>query len=62
MPTIGSMFSELGYYTVYKGKWHLSHLNDGIHFDQQRFPVTSDALAPWGFNESTYDGDHHGLA
>ena len=62
MPTMGSMFSELGYYTVYKGKWHLSHLNDGIDFDQQRFPVTSDALAPWGFNEYTYDGDHHGLA
>jgi arylsulfatase len=62
MPTLGSMFGELGYYSAYKGKWHLSHLNDGINFDQQRFPATNGALAPWGFNEYTYDGDHHGLA
>jgi arylsulfatase A-like enzyme len=62
MPTLGSMFSELGYYSAYKGKWHLSHLNEGIDFDQQRYPVTTGALAPWGFNEYTYDGDHHGLA
>jgi arylsulfatase len=62
MPTLGSIFGELGYYSAYKGKWHLSHLNEGIDFDQQRYPVTTGALAPWGFNEYTYDGDHHGLA
>ena len=62
MPTLGSMFAELGYYAAYKGKWHLSHLNHGIEFDQQRFPETTRALEPWGFHEYTHDGDHHGLA
>jgi arylsulfatase len=62
MPTLGSIFGELGYYPVYKGKWHLSNLNHGINFDQQRYPETSRALEPWGFHEYTMDGDHHGIA
>ncbi len=61
MPTLGTIFQELGYYTVYKGKWHLSHLNQGIQFDAQRFPETSRALEPWGFSEYNHDGDHHGI-
>ncbi len=62
MPTLGSIFGELGYYSVYKGKWHLSNLNHGVDFDQQRYPETSGALEPWGFHEYTKDGDHHGVA
>lgn len=62
MLTLGSIFSELGYYSVYKGKWHLSHVNHGIDFDQPRYPETSGALEPWGFHEYTQDGDHHGVA
>ncbi len=62
MPTLGSIFAELGYYPVYKGKWHLSNLNHGINFDAQRYPETSRALEPWGFHEFTLDGDHHGIA
>jgi len=50
MPTLGSIFGKLGYYPVYKGKWHLSNLNHGINFDQQRYPETSRALEPWGFS------------
>jgi len=61
MPTLGSIFGEMGYYSVYKGKWHLSHVNHGIQFDQQRYPETSRALEPWGFHEYTMDGDHHGI-
>ena len=61
MPSMGSIFRELGYYTAYKGKWHLSNVNHGVNFDSQRFPETSAALEPWGFSEYTHDGDHHGL-
>lgn len=61
IPTLGTMFRELGYYTAYKGKWHLSNLNHGVNFDAQRYPQTSDALEPWGFSEFTHDGDHHGI-
>ena len=61
MPTLGTMFRDLGYYTVYKGKWHLSNLNHGVNFDSQRYPETSNALEPWGFSEYTHDGDHHGI-
>ena len=28
LPTIGHMLRDLGYYTVYKGKWHLSEHPD----------------------------------
>jgi arylsulfatase len=59
MPTLGSMFRELGYYTVYKGKWHLSEMENNFH--AQRFPTTINALEPWGFSEYTHDGDHHGI-
>ncbi len=61
-PTLGSIFRELGYYTAYKGKWHLSNLNHGLDFHSPRFPETTRALEPWGFSEFTHDGDHHGIA
>jgi arylsulfatase A-like enzyme len=61
MPTLGSIFRSLGYYTAYKGKWHLSNLNHGVNFDAQRYPQTVDELEPWGFSEYTHDGDHHGI-
>ena len=59
MPTLGTIFRDLGYHTVYKGKWHLSEMENDFH--AQRFPTTVDALEPWGFSEYTHDGDHHGI-
>lgn len=38
-PTIGSMMREQGYYTAFKGKWHLN----------AELPHTEDALEPYGF-------------
>ena len=61
MPSMGTIFRDLGYYTAYKGKWHLSNVNHGLDFHGQRFPETTAALEPWGFSEYTHDGDHHGL-
>src|SRR5690606_14303594 len=39
-PTIGHMLRERGYYTAFKGKWHLSTL-----------PNTENALEPFGFSD-----------
>ena len=51
LPTIGHMLRDLGYYTVYKGKWHLSE-----------FPVraTREAMEPYGFSEYQDWGDVQG--
>jgi arylsulfatase A-like enzyme len=48
LPTIGHMLRDLGYHTVYKGKWHLSE-----------FPTegTRDAMEPYGFSEFQDFGD-----
>ncbi|MEM7140134.1 MAG: sulfatase-like hydrolase/transferase [Actinomycetota bacterium] len=60
--TMGSIFRDLGYHTVYKGKWHLSNIHGGPDHGGQRFIDTTDALEPYGFSEYTHDGDHHGIA
>jgi arylsulfatase len=51
LPTIGHMLRDLGYHTVYKGKWHLSE-----------FPAadTRDAMEPYGFSEYQDWGDVQG--
>lgn len=58
--TLGGMFRKLGYETAYKGKWHLSHVNDERDEENRVFPVTTDALEPYGFADYNYDGDPHG--
>lgn len=50
LPTIGHMLSEVGYYTAYKGKWHLS--------DTEPCGDTSErALEKYGFFDYNVDGD-----
>jgi arylsulfatase len=51
LPTIGHMLRDLGYHTVYKGKWHLSE-----------FPAngTREAMEPYGFSEYQDFGDVQG--
>jgi arylsulfatase len=51
LPTIGHMLRDLGYHTVYKGKWHLSE-----------FPATGtrEAMQPYGFSEYQDWGDVQG--
>jgi arylsulfatase len=51
LPTIGHMLRDLGYHTVYKGKWHLSEL-----------PAkgTREAMEPYGFSEYQDWGDVQG--
>lgn len=57
IPTIGSMLREHGYYTAYKGKWHVSEIPPPGRFSAS----TEDALEPYGFSEFTFDGDPVGI-
>jgi arylsulfatase len=58
-PTIGTMLREQGYYTAYKGKWHLSVINQKLGKDA--FPNATKALESYGFSDYNYDGEHTGL-
>ncbi|MFW6187046.1 MAG: sulfatase-like hydrolase/transferase [Actinomycetota bacterium] len=49
VPTVGTMLREQGYYTAFKGKWHLSH--------PER---SSDALEGYGFSDYQSWGDNWG--
>ena len=61
-PTIGSMLREQGYYTAYKGKWHLSGVNQRARAHATgRLVDTSVGLEPYGFSDYSFDGDHIGL-
>ena len=51
LPTIGHMLRDLGYYTAYKGKWHLSEFPKGN---------TKDAMEPFGFADFQEWGDAMG--
>ena len=59
-PTIGTMLREQGYYTAYKGKWHLSKINQKVGAGG-RFPDATNALEEYGFSDYNYDGEHTGL-
>ena len=51
LPTIGHMLRDLGYHTVYKGKWHLSEFPAGD---------TRNAMEPYGFSDYQACGDAQG--
>lgn len=56
IPTLGTMFKNLGYDTAYKGKWHLSVIppdENGSHMA---------GLQPFGFDEYQRAGEAYGLA
>jgi arylsulfatase len=54
-PTLGQMFKNLGYKTAYKGKWHLSSVNDLKREDNRQ------SLQPFGFDEWQKGNDTGGL-
>ena len=49
IPTIGTMLREQGYYTAFKGKWHLSNLTR-----------SEEALEPYGFSDFQQWGEMFG--
>lgn len=58
--SLGDLFRAQGYYTAYKGKWHLSHIGGNHNLTYGPFPNTSDELEPFGFSDFNIDGDPHG--
>jgi arylsulfatase A-like enzyme len=61
-PTVGKMLREQGYYTAYKGKWHLSLVDQIVKAKTGRgFPDTSNSLEEYGFSDYNLDGEHSGM-
>jgi arylsulfatase A-like enzyme len=60
VPTIGHMMREAGYYTAYKGKWHLGGADLPPRTNPIVMPNTKDALEKYGFSDYSTDGDHWG--
>lgn len=65
IPTIGTMLRRVGYRTTYKGKWHLSNINEGLNLRGVAggiYPNTSNILEPFGFSGYNFNGEREGLS
>lgn len=60
LPSVGHLLRAQGYYTAYKGKWHLSPMRHDPGLTYGPYPDTSNALEPFGFSDFNSDGDPHG--
>ena len=58
LPTIGHMMRDLGYYTAYKGKVHLSEAITPEANKEHK--LMTDAMEPYGFSDFNPTGDHYG--
>ncbi|WP_374389872.1 sulfatase-like hydrolase/transferase [Sandaracinobacter sp.] len=64
MPTLGHMMQAAGYYTSYKGKWHMSRINYQRNWNRVPggvYPNTERALEKYGFHDYGFDGEELGL-
>jgi len=64
MPTLGHMMQAAGYYTSYKGKWHLSRINFDRNWTRIPggiYPTTEHAMEKYGFHDYGFDGEEVGL-
>lgn len=66
LPSLGHMMREAGYYSVYKGKWHLSAINDERGWNSVPgkpviYPNTREAMERYGFSEYNFNGEEVGL-
>jgi arylsulfatase len=65
IPTIGTMLRRAGYRTTYKGKWHLSNINEGLNLRGVAggvYPNTTDILESFGFSGYNFNGEREGLS
>ena len=58
--SLGHLLRAQGYYTAYKGKWHMSHFERDPGLVYTTYPNTADGLEPYGFSDYNADGDQHG--
>ncbi|NQU15553.1 MAG: sulfatase-like hydrolase/transferase [Desulfobacteraceae bacterium] len=56
IPTVGDMLRRAGYYTAYKGKWHLSKSLER----KGREKLFTEAMEPYGFSDYNWLGDDYG--
>lgn len=64
MPTLGHMLAAAGYYTSYKGKWHLSQINRDRNWNRAPdglYPTTAGFMEGYGFHDYGFDGEPIGL-
>lgn len=67
LPTLGHMLRAADYYTVYKGKWHLSGINAERNWPgvpgrpTPIYPNTQDAMERFGFSDYGFNGEEVGL-
>lgn len=64
MPTLGNMMQAAGYFTSYKGKWHLSRINQERDWNRVPggiYPNTERYLERYGFHDYGFDGEEVGL-
>lgn len=64
MPTLGHMMQAAGYYTSYKGKWHLSRINHDRGWNRAPggvYPNTERSMEKYGFHDYGFDGEEVGL-
>jgi len=54
IPTIGHMLRKAGYYTAYKGKWHLNRKFDAEEID---IPLLNKEMEKYGFADFNSPGD-----
>ncbi len=61
MPTIGHRMRDLGYYSAYLGKWHLSEALDTTDVYAGANPEFGDILDEYGFSDFVGPGDVIGM-
>ncbi len=69
MATVGDMLRKEGYYTAYKGKWHLGSLDEfyalpsaDVGARPTAYPVRTHAMEQFGFSDYNLTGDNWGNA
>lgn len=62
IPTVGDMLRESGYYTAYKGKWHLTKEFETVNKAGQLSRIFTEEMEAYGFSDYIGVGDiiaHH---
>jgi arylsulfatase len=57
MPTVGKMLREAGYYTAYKGKWHLTKEFETVNKLGHPTKIFTDEMEAYGFSDYYGVGD-----
>ena len=57
IPTIGSMLQSLGYYSAYKGKWHLTDEFETANKLHSPKRLLAEEMAEYGFEDYFGIGD-----